>query len=86
LQFDVDVPIDLDCLRVVLHSQRDRVVVHELVGQVPLDQAALPAPRIAHHNHLKHQVVLLCRCGHYYIKINVHKYHGDIGDKEMAFL
>ena len=59
LQFDTDVAIDLHTLRVILHSQRNRVILHELVGQIPLDEATFAASGISNHYYLKHQVVVL---------------------------
>lgn len=68
LQFDADVAVDLDRLRMVLHSQSYRVVVHELVCEVSLDKTTFATPRVSHHDHLVYETVLLPRRGHYYIK------------------
>mgnify|MGYP000913896199 CR=1 FL=1 len=40
-EFDIEVLINFDDFGVILNSESDRVVVHELVSEVPLDQAAL---------------------------------------------
>jgi hypothetical protein len=68
LQFDADAAVDLDRLRMVLHSQSYRVVVHELVCEVSLDKTTFAASRVAHNDHLVYEAVLLPRRGHYYIK------------------